>query len=116
MGVVTDKFKRRIEFQIKMPTISVTRIPKPEDRKAGKSDLIIGWFPKPLLPIEEKVLLERGAKINTFGDNIGYLVEGYPRTLLYEKTQELKEHYLELIKRNPNERLLAVYHPGKTSQ
>ncbi|MBI2558315.1 hypothetical protein HYW20_03250 [Candidatus Woesearchaeota archaeon] len=96
--------------------ISVRDVPKPGERKPGEFDMIIAWFPTPLLPIEERILCERGATIDEVVGQKGYLIQGSLGTLSYEKAQELKEYYLKQIKQNPKERCLAFYAVGRTHQ
>ncbi len=92
-----------------MVKISITQVPKPENREPGVHDLVIGWFPEPLLGIEQKFLAYRGALPNKIRDQTGYLIGSSLGTIPYDDAQKLMQNALDEIKRNPAQRYLAIF-------
>ncbi len=71
--------------------------------------MIVGWFPYPLLPLEERILVERGAHIDMIDSHKGYLIECSLGTMPYEKAQELRKNALEVIKQTAVESYLFFW-------
>ena len=91
-----------------MEKISVLQVPTPTNLKPGQEDLVIGWFPEPLIPLEQRILVGKGALIDRIGGQSGYFTDASLGTIPYDRAQELKEKALDQIRQNPTQRYLAV--------
>ncbi len=92
-----------------MEKISVTKVPEIGHSIPGEQDLIIGWFPEPLLPIEERVLADRGALSSKIEGQKGYHIVRSHGIISYDHAQDIKQKALESIKQNHQERYLVFF-------
>ncbi|MBW2995928.1 hypothetical protein KY332_01375 [Candidatus Woesearchaeota archaeon] len=93
-----------------MTKIGITDVPKPGERIPGEHDLVIGWFPEPLVPLEQRFLADNvGGRQDIIAGQEGWYIEGSLGTLPYDTKKQLIKETLEEIRQNPHERYLNFW-------
>jgi hypothetical protein len=93
-----------------MKKIGITDVPKLGKRVPGEHDLVIGWFPEPMLPLQKRYLADNvGGHQDKINGQEGWYIEGSLGILPYDTKKQLVKGALEEIRQNPQERYLNCW-------